>query len=145
MTKHAPFVHIEEAAQLANVSRRTVDRDIKRGKLSGTQIRQEGGRKKIAIAELERVYGQLETRPKTDARQSPTLSEPDQTESELIKLLKEELERERERTKKAESASDRWESRFMEAQERLNGLLLPPPKKQGIMARIFRKKEHRDS
>lgn len=144
MNKHAPFVLINEAAQLTHVSRRTIDRDIKRGKLSGTQIRQEGGRKKIAIAELERVYGQLETRPKTDARQSPTLSEPDPAESELVKFLKEELERERERTKKAESASERWETRFMEAQERLNGLLLPPPKKPGIMARIFGRKEHKD-
>lgn len=140
MTKHTPFVHVNEAARLANVSRRTIDRDIQRGKISGTQVRQQGGRRKIAVVELERVYGQLETRPKTDLRQRPTMSESAQaTESSLIQFLREELERERERTRKAESACERWESRFLEAQEKLNGLLLPPPKKPGIMARIFGK------
>jgi excisionase family DNA binding protein len=147
MNNSVPFVYPDEAAKLANVSRRTIDRDIKDGKISGTQIRKEGGRKKIAVAELERVYGQLgqtnQPSPKTKASQRPTVSKPNQTENEVIKLLKEELERERERTRKAEDASERWETRFIETQERLNGLLLPAPqsKKRGFMARLFGKKE----
>jgi hypothetical protein len=133
MNSPQPFVFLSEAAALANVSRRSIDRDIANGKISQTQMRQVKGRKKIAVAELERVYGSLVS-PRTHSKPSPALSE---TETDLVPHFREELERERERTRKAEQAAERWEARYLEAQERLNGLLLPPPRKRSVLSRLF--------
>lgn len=136
MNSPQPFVFLSEAAALANVSRRSIDRDIANGKISQTQMRQVKGRKKIAVAELERVYGSLVS-PRTQLKPSLDLS---QTEPGLVQHFKEELERERERTRKAEEAAERWETRYLEAQERLNGLLLPPPKRKSAVGWLFGKR-----
>lgn len=138
MTEQKAFVFIPEAARLAKVSRRTVDRDIQSGKIHQTQIRNDKHRKKIAVAELERVYGQLETLTKTDKEQSPNLSQSEyQSEKDMLAFYKQELERERERTRKAEDSAKRWEERFLDVQAKLNAFLLPPPKKKGVFSRIF--------
>jgi hypothetical protein len=135
MNLSGSFVYLDEAAALANVSRRSIDRDIANGRLSQTQTRRVKGRKQIHVAELERVYGML-ARPETVLGQRLT---PSETETELVRHLKEEIERERERTRKAEDAAERWEARYLEAQERLNGLLLPPPKRKSVTGWLFRR------
>lgn len=137
MSEQEAFVFTSEAAQLAKVSRRTIDRDIKSGKIHQTQIRNNKNRKKIAVAELERVYGQLETLTKTEVEQSPNLSQP---ENDMLAFYKQELERERERTRKAEDSAKKWEELYLDVQEKLNGFLLPPPKKKGVISRFFGRK-----
>lgn len=146
MSNNQPFVFIPEAAKLSGVSRRTIDRDIKGGKIHQTQIRTEKGRKKVSVSELERVYGTLKTPEKktktvSETRQdkSPSLS---QTEKDLVQHYREELERARKELEHERQRSEQWEARFLSVNEKLNGFLLPPPKevkKRGFLSRIFKK------
>jgi DNA-binding transcriptional MerR regulator len=145
MSTNQAFVFISEAAKLSGVSRRTIDRDIKAGKIHQTQIRTEKGRKKVSVAELEKVYGTLkspekktQTASKTKQDKSPSMS---QTEKDLVQHYKEELERVRKELEYERQRSGQWEGRFLAANEKLNGFLLPPPKekKKGVFARMFGK------
>ncbi len=142
MSNNQAFVFVPEAASLAGVSRRTIDRDIKGGKISGTQVKTEQGRKKIAVAELERVYGQLnstEKRTETESDKSPSLS---QSELDLVQHYKDELDRKIKELERERQRSEQWEARFLEANEKLSGFLLPSPKekKKGLLSRMFGKK-----
>lgn len=147
MTTEQAFVFVPEAAKLAGVSRRTIDRDIKGGKIHQTQIRNEKGRKKVSVAELEKVYGALKTPEKTTRTpsktkqdKSPSLSQP---EKDLVQHYREELDRARKELERERQRSEQWEARFLAANEKLSGFLLPAPtetKRGGIFSRMFGKK-----
>jgi hypothetical protein len=72
-----------EAAKLAKVSRRTIQRYTKSGKLSVTKDRQ--GNPLVDTAELARVFGQLVTPPKEK------MSQPVATDKELLLQLQEQI------------------------------------------------------
>jgi hypothetical protein len=134
------FVFLSEAEKLANVSRRTLDRDIRSGKIHNTQVRRSRNRKKVSVAELERVYGQLHLQTETRQDNSPAMS---QTQQDIVAILKEQLAEEKARSRRAEEQAQEWQERYLGAQEKLNGFLLPPPpeeKNKGRFRNWFNKK-----
>lgn len=51
-----PYVTLTEAAQAFGTSKRTIERKIKAGEIGRDQIRMEGGKRHILMAELIRVF-----------------------------------------------------------------------------------------
>ncbi|MBR9970850.1 hypothetical protein [Magnetospirillum sulfuroxidans] len=55
-TMTQPYVTLSEATQAFTVSKRTIERKIKDGEIGRDQIRMEGGKRHILMAELIRVF-----------------------------------------------------------------------------------------
>ena len=134
------FVLLSEASRLTGKSRRTIDRDIQIGKIHQTQVLREGSRKRISVAELERVYGKLASH---DQDKRLAMSQDTATENtEILALLKAQLEAEKNRNRRAEDEIREWKERYFSVQEKLNTVLLPPPeneKRRGLFRRWFKK------
>ncbi len=134
------FVLLPEASRLTGKSRRTIDRDIQIGKIHQTQVLREGSRKRISVAELERVYGKLASH---DQDKRLAMSQDTATENtEILALLKAQLEAEKNRNRRAEDEIREWKERYFSVQEKLNTVLLPPPeneKRRGLFRRWFKK------
>lgn len=55
-TMTQPYVTLAEATQAFSTSKRTIERKIKDGEIGRDQIRMEGGKRHILMAELIRVF-----------------------------------------------------------------------------------------
>lgn len=135
---------IKEAAKYFRPSERTIWRHIDKQEIHDSQVIQEGKTKYIYIQELIRVYGnpvlplpgmtQNQSLPNPDNSDKlsqtnpgipsePSFPDSDINSKELIAVLKEQLDREKER-------ADKFEEKFFEAEEQLKGFLLPAPKEE---------------
>jgi excisionase family DNA binding protein len=87
-------VSISEAARLAGVSRKTIQRHIANGKLSATLSQgADAAMRQVEISELMRVYGQIVAPvPETSAPQVPSLSSQDGALSQVIEAQKETID-----------------------------------------------------
>lgn len=124
------MISLSEAADAAGVSRSTMLRAIKKGKISA--IKNEAGGFEIDLSELCRVW------PDAALNKSVKQSDAPQTNSgashdATILLLRTQLEAERQLTEELRSDRDAW-------REQAQRLALPKPDiKTGILARIFGK------
>jgi len=119
------LVNLSEAARLANVSRSTISRDKRSGKLS--TINDIKGKPVVAISELVRLYGSVtqddESQPRNDAHD---------TLQPQIDLLLQQVRQ--------------LESQLLAAQEREKGLMamvqgapkITSQKKRGVLGRVVR-------
>lgn len=114
-------VSIREAVKLYNVSRPTLTKALKSGKISGVQ---DGKRHwQIDPAELSRVYQPRESEPGKDGKDSPvkitTENTPDRSELERLKVA----------LVVAETRADAAETLAQERAERIEDLrrMLPAP------------------
>lgn len=89
-----PTVSISEAARLAGVSRKTVQRHISSGKLSATLSQgADAGMRQVEISELMRVYGSLDAPvPETKIPQVPSLSGQGDALGQVIEAQKETID-----------------------------------------------------
>lgn len=87
-------VSISEAARLAKVSRKTIQRHIANGKLSATMSQgADASMRQVEISELIRVYGQLDAPvPETSAPQVSSLSRQDDALSQVVEAQKETID-----------------------------------------------------
>lgn len=87
-------VSISEAARLARVSRKTIQRHISSGKLSATLSQgADTSLRQVEISELMRVYGQLDAPvPATSAPQVPSLSAPNDALAQVVEAQKETID-----------------------------------------------------
>lgn len=87
-------VSISEAARLAQVSRKTIQRHIASGKLSATLSQgSDTSARQVEISELIRVYGQLDAPvAETSAPQVSSLSSPNDALSQVIGAQKETID-----------------------------------------------------
>lgn len=122
-----------QAARETGVSKATIHRAIKSGRLSA--LRQDDGSYQIDPAELFRVYGAAKPVQVVDVRQDATPMQPPPPSlvHELqarVALLELELSSEKRRAEVAETDRNRWHAQA----ERL---ALPAPAKAGLLARLF--------
>jgi DNA-binding transcriptional MerR regulator len=101
------YLNITEAAKLAGVSRNTLYRAIKSGKLSSTD-------KGIDVAELERVYGPLRT-----PRNAPSDTRHDAQSERTTNVLAEQIEFLREQLRQAQAREERLMGLLEQAQRAL--------------------------
>lgn len=112
-------VSVSEAARLAGVSRVTMQRHIKKGKVSKSE--DEDGNPVVDTSELLRVYGELKTgdTPVKQSESSTLLQDEAATKSDdtalkialleqKINFLEKERDTERERREQAEAEKERW-------------------------------------
>lgn len=87
-------VSISEAARLAKVSRKTIQRHIANGKLSATLSQgADASLRQVEISELIRVYGQLDAHvSETSAPQVPSVSSQEGALSQVIDAQKETID-----------------------------------------------------
>ena len=144
-------LNISQAAKTAGVARSTIQRKIKQGELSCETDEQ--GKKVIDIAELNRVYKNLQVPDATPdgVEQSEAMRQyttPDsakmlQKENTLLKEQVEDLRQEREIAREREKELRGLAKGLQEELKEQRILLLPSPenakkqKKQGFWARVF--------
>ena len=89
-----PTVSISEAARLAKVSRKTIQRHIASGKLSATMSQDtDAPSREVEISELMRVYGNLVSpKPEESAAQVLSLSYSDDALRQVINTQKEAID-----------------------------------------------------
>jgi len=86
-------VSISEAARLAGVSRKTIQRHIASGKLSATLSHGSDTNRQVEISELMRVYGQLDAPvPESSAPQVPKVSSSNDALVQVIEAQKETID-----------------------------------------------------
>lgn len=138
------ILSLREAAQAANVSRQTVYRYAKQGRLS--TVLRDDGTKGVDTSELTRVFGAL--------RDPETVSEtpkPETPDSNAHQALQGELEATRRALSMAENAlaqANERESRLLEVIERQTRLLehqVPASEPEKPAAPIVSKKELKDA
>jgi len=114
-------VSIREAVKLYNVSRPTLTKALKLGKISGVQDGK--GYWQIDLAELARVYQPRETEPDKDRKDIPVKLTTENT------LDRSEIERLKGALAVAEARADAAETLAQERAERIEDLrrMLPPP------------------
>lgn len=111
-------VGISEAARLAGVSRSTIHRSIKSGRLSATSKR--GGGKSIDTSELERVFGALHIDAvATDA--TPPVATPEL--SHRIELLEVQIKAKDEQIAMLTATVDDLRERLDKASEQMDNML----------------------
>lgn len=124
-----------DAARVAGVSRRSIQRAIKEGRL--TAMTDGDGNRVIDTAELIRVYGEL----RHVADEPATMSHPVATETTLIKLLQDQLQRTQDyleqvlrQTQERDHQAQEEKARLLslleteqQARRDLEQKLLPPP------------------
>lgn len=144
------WLSIQKAAELYDVSRRTIERHLAKGSISDTQTRTVGNERQIAFAELRAVLGEpkryaAQTREdaSTPPASDPMFHQSDDTLRRLIDRLENDLERERQRGDKERERADRYEVELAEVRQKNEALitrLLPPaddPPKKGFFGRLF--------
>lgn len=121
------MISLSEAAEAAGVSRSTMLRAIKKGKISA--VKNEVGGFEIDLSELCRVW------PGASPNKSMTQSDaPKESSDATILLLRAQLEAERQLTDELRSDRDAW-------REQAQRLALPKPDTNvGILAKLFGKK-----
>jgi len=125
------MISLSEAADAVGVSRSTMLRAIKKGKISA--VRNETGGFEIDLSELCRVWpGATLNRPVTQDA-APQRSDDASTDVTIL-LLRAQLEAERQLTEELRTDRDAW-------REQAQRLALPQPATNiGILAKIFGKK-----
>lgn len=127
---------VTEAIKIVSVSKTTLYSDMEKGVVSyDLDVK---GRKRVDIAELQRVYGPLNTTETENAHPhngTPDLTHPETSkptennDSEVVKLLKSQIEH---LQTEVSTARDR-ETKLLEMlaleQQKTQRLMLPPPKK----------------
>jgi hypothetical protein len=128
-----PVIGFSEAARLAQVARSTIQRKVKRGELSA--IRRPDGAYGIEVAELERVFGTLQTVAPLDdpSRQPLGRSAPPPTEADSQRVAG--LERQLERLERELDTAHQREAWLRGQVEALQQRLLPAPRR-GLLARL---------
>ena len=147
MSEQVTKLNMSQAARAANISRNTLYKKIKTGKLSKEQGAD--GNPMIDVSELMRVYPQLDMKAalETDSNSVQEVK-PSTIEDTLdtalleqeIKHLSEKLEGEQERRRQAEEREQRL-LEIVEAQTRQlaapkDELATPNPQKRGFWARL---------
>jgi hypothetical protein len=120
------FISKSEAARLAGVHSRTIDRRLAAGVIHESQTRRNAaGHLEFSRAEILRVF------PQARAPSAP-VSQPVTVSDEHLRDLQKSLERERQRADTAEARAGEYEQRFHRVDEQLKGFLLPagPAKKK---------------
>lgn len=125
---------VTEALKLVPISKTTLYGDITKGTLSCDVDAK--GRKRIDVAELERVYGPLGTGEDTGQNQTSHLNtsehngtpHPDQNESEIIYLLKEQVELLQTEVSVAREREQKLVEMLTLEQKKTHQLMLPAPK-----------------
>jgi len=125
------MISLSEAAEAAGVSRSTMLRAIKKGKISA--VKNETGGFEIDLSELCRVWPGASLNKSMTQGDAPKESS-DASDDATILLLRAQLEAERQLTDELRSDRDAW-------REQAQRLALPKPDTNvGILARLFWKK-----
>jgi len=125
------MISLSEAAEAAGVSRSTMLRAIKKGKISA--VKNETGGFEIDLSELCRVWPGASLNKSMTQGDVPKESS-DAPDDATILLLRAQLEAERQLTDELRSDRDAW-------REQAQRLALPKPDTNvGILARLFGKK-----
>jgi len=125
------MISLSEAADAAGISRSTMLRAIKKGKISA--VKNESGGFEIDLSELYRVWPDAAMNKSTKQNDAPKSSD-DASDEATILLLRAQLEAERQLTDELRSDRDAW-------REQAQRLALPKPDiNVGILSRIFGKK-----
>lgn len=125
------MITLSEAAEAAGVSRSTMLRAIKKGKISA--VRNETGGFEIDLSELCRVWPDASLNTSMTQGDAPKKID-DAADEATILLLRAQLEAERQLTDELRSDRDAW-------REQAQRLALPKPDTNvGILARLFGKK-----
>ena len=116
---------LSEAARVAKKSKSTINRAIKSGKLSAT--RHNDGSYSIAGSELARAFPDMGSpEPSDDAARNPQRTPAEPPHETEIRLLREQLESERDTIRDLRSRLDASEAERREAQARITALLIGP-------------------
>lgn len=114
-------VGLAEAARLAGKQRSTILRAIQSGRL--TDHRDSHGRRRVDVAELERVYGPLRTTVASDVAPQPANRAhgptPEALAAALVDELRAELQRERDRADRLEADAREWQQRYVKLADRV--------------------------
>jgi len=125
------MISLSEAADAAGVSRSTMLRAIKKGKISA--VRNETGGFEIDLSELCRVWPGAALNRSVTQDDAPQRSDDASTDVTIL-LLRAQLEAERQLTEELRTDRDAW-------REQAQRLALPQPATNvGILAKIFGKK-----
>jgi len=125
------MISLSEAADAAGVSRSTMLRAIKKGKISA--VRNETGGFEIDLSELCRVWPGATLNRSVTQDDAPQRSDDASTDVTIL-LLRAQLEAERQLTEELRTDRDAW-------REQAQRLALPQPATNvGILAKIFGKK-----
>ena len=125
------MISLSEAASAAGVSRSTMLRAIKKGKISA--VKNDTGGFEIDLSELCRVWPDAALNKSMTQGDTPKISN-DAADDATILLLRAQLEAERQLTDELRSDRDAW-------REQAQRLALPKPDANvGIIARIFGRK-----
>ena len=163
MSHTVALLNIKEAADMFGVSRRTIERKIKAGEISGTQTVSHGNETRVYVNELNRIFGEPKSATnsqkqggrvrhgmrQTNATLSHTVALTDPKDAHIA-TLREQLELERRRNEeaqereKAEKArADQMEREAAELRrvvEALKQKLLEapkPPERRGLLAWVL--------
>jgi len=124
------MISLSEAADAAGISRSTMLRSIKKGKVSA--IKNEAGGFEIDFSELCRVWPDATLNKSVKQDAAPKRSSDASSEATIL-LLRTQLEAELQRTEELRTDRDAW-------REQAQRLALPKPDTNvGILARIFGK------
>ena len=112
-------VGLTYAAKLTGKQRSTILRAIKAGRLS--EHRDSHGRRRVDVAELERVYGPLRTpdAPSVPAVAPVAPAPPPADDRALVAELRAELERERDRAARLEADVREWQASYRKLAEQV--------------------------
>lgn len=132
------ILNLSAAARAAGVDRTTIQRAIKKGRLSLT--RDAAGKPGIDVAELERVFGPLQP----DSGKN-IISPPHAAERELIDLLREQLaQAQADKVRLLDLLEQEQQARGQLEQKLLEGPKAPPeaapPAKKGFWRWLFKGK-----
>lgn len=136
---------ITEAVKIIPVSESTLRRDLKDGKTSFETDQK--GRKRIAISELERVYGQTQSQ---NGSQPDNIIEPvthqnlsmnENESTKIIQLLETQVQDLKERLSKADTEKTQLLSLADRLQKQNEVLMLPNPKNKRSFWQYFRWKK----
>jgi predicted site-specific integrase-resolvase len=141
--KNMTKFNITQSAKAVGVSRKTIQRHLKEGKVSFEVDAQ--GKKWIDPSELIRVYGEIKAPDTPDiARQDePKLQHDAGSDAQVTEVLQqriEDLEGQVEDLRQDKEASRKREEDLLTIIKQQQTLLLPPPqqpKKAGLWARVF--------
>jgi hypothetical protein len=124
MSQSVAYLSIAEASTHFRVSRRTIERKIGTGEIAQSQVTKDGRETKIYVNELVRVFGEPKPLKQSEKLVSDTVRHTATTrdnvadhapESELVTLLKAQIEHERAR---AQSDREEAQQRIQDARER---------------------------
>lgn len=145
---HHTWLTVSEAEDAFKVSRRTIERRLKDGSIGGSQVRREGQERRIALAELIRVFGEpkrtagvtAKTNGRSDGATAPAMERIDTAAAELVDQLKASLEREKARADQERARAERLEDDLRKERERCHEMAqraLPAPTQTGWLNRIL--------